>query len=170
MAKHYIYEIFGRKIGCTNNIPVRMKRQGIKEGEYRIIEEHTNAKVASVRERELQKEHGYPVDRIEYWKTLKNAKKAHTPEGQAKRVKNTDYQARTTKIDYKVIVAKIDWKASRAKIEKPVNQYNLEGTFIKKYKSINEAVKSINGFASGISRCCNGKQEISSGYKWKYAN
>ena len=75
MAKHYIYEIFGKKIGATQNVARRMKQQDVKEGEYRIIEEHTNAKVASTREIELQKLYGYPVDKQLYWKTLQNKNK-----------------------------------------------------------------------------------------------
>jgi hypothetical protein len=59
MSKHFIYHIFGKKIGCTNNIAIRMKQQNVKEGEYEILEEHTNAKTASDRERELQIEKGY---------------------------------------------------------------------------------------------------------------
>jgi hypothetical protein len=119
MSKHYIYEIFGRKIGATNDVERRMKQQGAKEGEYRIIEEHTNAKTCSIRETELQKEFGYPVDNIQYWKTLRWQKKAtskkankkriqttkilfkdnkfpqlaYSPEAQKKRIANTDYKA-----------------------------------------------------------------------------
>jgi len=77
MAKHYIYEIFGKKIGATSDVARRMKQQDVKEGEYRVIEEHSNAKVASAREIELQKLYNYPVDNIPYWKTLqiKNKRK-----------------------------------------------------------------------------------------------
>ena len=75
MSKHYIYEIFGKKIGATKNVVRRMKQQGVKEGEYRVIEEHTNAKTTSYREIELQKEYNYPVDKQLYWKTLKNQNK-----------------------------------------------------------------------------------------------
>jgi nucleoside-specific outer membrane channel protein Tsx len=96
MSKHYIYEIFGKKIGATNDVARRMKEQNAKEGEYRIIEEHTNAKVASQREMELQREFGYPVDRIAYWKTLRWQKKALTKKAQKKRVANTDYK--TTRV------------------------------------------------------------------------
>ena len=109
-----------------------MKQQNVKEGEYEILEEHTNAKTASVRERELQEQHGYRVDNIPYYKTLKNVKKAFTPQAQKKRVANIDWKAKVantdykaarakgvantdySKIDYKAIVAKIDYKAFQA--------------------------------------------------------
>jgi len=130
MGKHYIYEIFNKKIGATNDVARRMMQQGVKEGEYRIIEECSNAKVASIREIELQKQHSYPVDRIPYWKTLKNQKKSTTPQAIAKKVANTDYKlarakaaantdykAKVLNTDYKAIAAKIDYKARNAKID-----------------------------------------------------
>jgi hypothetical protein len=121
MSKHYIYEIFGQKIGATTDVKRRMKQQGAKEGEYRIIEEHTNAKICSIREIELQKEYNYPVDRIQYWKTLKIQKKSYTLQARKKAVANTDYKAfqakRIANTDWESHSAKIDWKASRAKID-----------------------------------------------------
>ena len=93
MSKHFIYHIFGKKIGCTNNVAIRMKQQNVKEGEYEILEEHTNVKTASVREQELQEQHGYRVDNIPYWKTIRNQKKSTTPEAIAKKIANTDYKA-----------------------------------------------------------------------------
>jgi len=216
MTKHYIYEIFGKKIGATNDIKKRMYQQNIKEGEYRVIEEHSSAKTASIREMELQKEYGYPIDRIPYWKTLKNQKKSTTPQAIAKKVANTDYKASRAKIDwnkkvantdYKAMVAKtdykartdntdyskIDYKASRAKIDwkaamekrkgkvdytlysermsKAIEQYDLEGNFIKQWKSATEAKNEL-GYKSSctISACLTGKQKKAQGYIWKYAN
>jgi len=194
MTKHYIYEIFGRKIGCTNNIAYRMRCQNVKEGEYRIIEEHTNAKTASFREIELQKQYGYPVDKIPYWKTLKMQKKSSSPQARKKAiantdykaiVKKTDYEARSAKVDWKARVAKVDWKAAVAKVDykartantdyearsikikskprsykKPVEQWSLDGVFIKQWDSAVEAGKSLNKLQSAISSCCREKQNI----------
>jgi len=228
MTKHYIYEIFGKKIGATNDVKRRMQEQGIKEGEYRVIEEHTNAKTTSIREIELQKQYSYPVDKLPYWKTLKNSKKAQNPISQAKRVANTDYskidykasrakavantdykaarikgaantdyKAKVINTDYKAARAKavantdyskidwkaarakavantdyskIDYKASRAKIEKPVNQYSLEGTFIKRWNSATDAAKELNLYNSGICFCLKGKCKTSGKFIWKYTN
>jgi hypothetical protein len=203
MTKHYIYEIFGRKIGCTNNIAYRMRCQNVKEGEYRIIEEHTNAKTASFREIELQKQYGYPVDKIPYWKTLKMQKKSSSPQARKKAiantdykaiVKKTDYEARSAKVDWKARVAKVDWKAAVAKVDykartantdyearsikikskprsykKPVEQWSLDGVFIKQWDSAVEAGKSLNKLQSAISSCCREKQAYAYGYKWKFA-
>lgn len=53
--------------------------------------------------------------------------------------------------------------------KKKVNQYDLEGNFIKQYESIAEAGKSINKRYSLISTCCSGKTKTAYGYKWKFA-
>jgi hypothetical protein len=222
MSKHYIYEIFGRKIGATNDVERRMKEQKAKEGEYRIIEEHTNAKICSIREIELQKEYNYPVDKIQYWKTLKMAKKSQTTQAQKKRVDNTDYKARkidwvkkvantdyqafqakrvantnwetafkTREIDYVKKVANTDyqafqakrvasmdweaysanrdWKDYGAKRKKPVNQYDLEGNFIKRWDSAIDAYKGLGLKNNNITHCCIGKSKTSNKFIWKYA-
>jgi hypothetical protein len=175
MSKHFIYHIFGKKIGVTSNVVRRMKEQSVKEGEYEILEEHTNAKTASVREQELQVQHGYRVDNIPYWKTLRNAKKSFTPEAIAKKIANTDYKAfqakRIANIDYKARTANTDYKASRAKIEKSVIQFDKQDNFIKKWKSATEAKNEL-GYKDTctISACLTGKQKKAQGYVWKYAN
>lgn len=61
---------------------------------------------------------------------------------------------------------------SRKKSDKvrktPVNQYSLEGVFIRRYKSINEA-KELNGFKKeNISLCCCRKRNQSNGFIWRY--
>ncbi len=134
---YYIYEIWGKKIGCAIDLERRIKAQAaFKGGRYEVLEVHTDVMLVSQREIELQKQYGYRVDTIPYYKTLKNQKKAATPEVRkkavantdwkakvantdykaisAKRTANTDYKARTSKIDYKAIVAKKDYKAFQA--------------------------------------------------------
>lgn len=55
------------------------------------------------------------------------------------------------------------------KLKKPVNQYDLNGIFIKRYSSAFEACK-INNFnnPSNIRTCCQEKTETAYGYKWNY--
>lgn len=51
---------------------------------------------------------------------------------------------------------------------KPINQYSIDGKFIKKWESATLAGK--NGFSRiSILQCCKGKTKTSSGYIWKYA-
>lgn len=75
---HYIYHIPGIKIGATKQPEIRVKEQGYSE--YEILETHTDVYIASNREIELQRQYGYKIDVIPYWKTLK----APTPEGRIK--------------------------------------------------------------------------------------
>lgn len=50
----------------------------------------------------------------------------------------------------------------------PVNQYTLDGVFVKRYISINRAI-SENGFETeNISLCCSHKRNQSNGYIWRY--
>ena len=170
MSKHFIYHIFGKKVGVTSNVVRRMKEQGIKEGEYEVLEEHTNAKTASDRERELQEQHGYRVDNIPYWKTIRNQKKSTTPEAIAKKIANTDYKASRAKIDWKASRAKIDWKAKAEKTKKPIIQYDKQGNFIKEWKSATEAKNELGYKDTPICNCLKGRCKTAGGYVWKYAN
>ena len=52
---------------------------------------------------------------------------------------------------------------------KSVNQFSIDGVFIKKWFSIAEASRGTNSSHKGISKCAKGKQETSGGFKWKYA-
>ena len=72
MKNYYIYHIPGIKIGCTVNVPRRMKQQRFTEWEH--LETHTDIYEASNREIELQKEYGLPVDSIPYYQAVENIK------------------------------------------------------------------------------------------------
>ena len=73
MKTYYIYHITGVKIGCTSQIEKRMSDQGFTEWE--ILEEHTCIDTVSIREIELQKEYGYPVDKSLYSVSVANRPK-----------------------------------------------------------------------------------------------
>ena len=55
-----------------------------------------------------------------------------------------------------------------------VNQYTLEGVFVKKHKSIADASKEVTGChkraVGSISHCARGLQRYSIGYIWEYAD
>jgi hypothetical protein len=53
--------------------------------------------------------------------------------------------------------------------EKSINQYDLQGNFIKNWKSQFEASRSLNINNRGISSCCTGKCKTSFGFIWRYA-
>ena len=64
--KYYIYHIEGKKIGCSTQPKRRVQMQGYSE--WTILEEHSDIYIASDREIELQKQYGYLIDTIPYWK------------------------------------------------------------------------------------------------------
>lgn len=51
---------------------------------------------------------------------------------------------------------------------KQINQYNLDGTFIRSYTSISEAAKAVNVDVSCICACASGKTSVCVGYIWTY--
>lgn len=52
---------------------------------------------------------------------------------------------------------------------KPVNQLELDGTFIAKFKSAMEAARRTGANRSSIQECCAGKRITTGGYKWSFA-
>jgi hypothetical protein len=134
------------KIGVTDNLERRAKQYKLES--LTILEEHTNAKEVSKREIELQKQYGFKVDTREYWKTIVWQRKGNKVVGKPE----------------------IREKMS-AKVKKPINQYDLEGNFIKQWDGIIEATKFLNkNFSVGIIACCQGKQKTAYKFKWEYAN
>lgn len=58
-------------------------------------------------------------------------------------------------------------------IEKPVKQYTLEGEFIREYKSMTDACRTLNlprSSINAISNCCRGIHKYAHGYIWKFLN
>lgn len=84
--KYYIYEIPGIKIGCTINPYFRIEI-GQKYKEYKILETHQCIYKASDREIELQKEYGYPVDIVPYYKISNWQRQSSSPDIRKKAAK-----------------------------------------------------------------------------------
>lgn len=53
---------------------------------------------------------------------------------------------------------------------KKVNQYDLQGNFIKQWNSFYEITKELGFNRHLISNCCNNRSKKSHGYIWRYAN
>lgn len=51
---------------------------------------------------------------------------------------------------------------------KKINQYDLEGNFIKQWESVSDIKKELN--ITNIASCCKGRYKQCNGYIWKYAN
>ena len=74
---------------------------------------------------------------------------------------------------YNVNYGKRNEKARKSIIKikgRKVNQYDLQGNFIKQYSSINGASRQFNRKGNNIRACCKGNQKTAYGYKWKYAD
>lgn len=52
---------------------------------------------------------------------------------------------------------------------KPINMYDLSGTFIRSFTSAYEAESILRINHSHISQCCHGHRQTTGGYKWSFA-
>lgn len=53
-------------------------------------------------------------------------------------------------------------------LSKIIEQYTIDGIFIKTFSSLREASSSVNGNHNNICNACNGKTKTAYGYCWKY--
>lgn len=72
--------------------------------------------------------------------------------------------------DHFIFLDKIGYKypLEENKRVKIVYQYNLEGSFIKKWNSIKECALKLNVNASCIQQCCSGRCKTYKEYRWSY--
>lgn len=109
MKKYYIYHIKGKKIGVSEEPDNRTKKQGFSK--YEILEVHNCIFEVSKRERELQKEYGYPIDSVPYFLSRRNwGSKAGKVGGNTKsdlrNQKCSELGKRTGVINVKIMVQK----------------------------------------------------------------
>ena len=159
--KYYIYHIpnyvwVGRhkgkigKIGVAKDIEVRFKNYKTQNlSDWKVLEEHTCKFKVSNREMELQKEYGYPIDSIPYWRMLEMSLKAGSI------IVKTGHQTKITKI------------ASKLR-QRKILQYDKAGNFIREWNSMKEAGIGLDLHRQSISHCCRGKLKSTGGYIWKY--
>lgn len=60
-------------------------------------------------------------------------------------------------------------KVHALKRQKPVNQYSINGEFIKTWDSARSIQNATGYFESNINKCCNGKIKSYKGFVWSYA-
>lgn len=61
---------------------------------------------------------------------------------------------------------KIKRNLNKVFFNKPINQYELDGTYIKTWECINDAIKFYNN--KSIEYCCKGRRKSASGFQWKF--
>lgn len=160
-----IYEVVGHKIGCTKRIEERKKemmdKYRVSEDQIKILEQHTDIYLASDRERELQADKGYKLDKQPYWYVTKvKLPKTKTESAKKKRVDSMgsfrDKQIHRAKlIDvYKVKLKRI---GSSTQI--------VEKKYYKTIKGVIETARQL-GFKHciGVSRVLNNSAKSYKGY------
>jgi len=195
---YYIYHIptfihkNGRigKIGCSEEHEARVNKQGYTH--YEILETHTDIMIASAREIELQKEYGYPVDCIPYYKSRskwgsvagkvggKISGKKFAENGHMKRMAKLAGK-KNAESGWAYTMGKIQGKkniksghldkirkAANDVLKKPILGFTKEGKFIKEWESGSSAGRELNIDVASISKCCKGKIKSAGGYVWKY--
>ncbi len=65
---------------------------------------------------------------------------------------------------------RIEYMRKNAIGKKKVNQYDLDGNFIKQWSSIKEAGRALNIFPQNIGKVCREQQKYAKGYLWRYAD
>lgn len=80
-------------------------------------------------------------------------------------VENLEWCDRSYNVHYGDAIKKI----RKSRKVKPVNQYSMDGKFIKRWDNILAAGNGVGVNHSSIMRVCQGKQHTSMGYKWEYA-
>jgi hypothetical protein len=187
---YYIYHIPGVKIGCTDNVERRIEQQSFTN--YEILEEHIDIYKASNRELYLQKQYGYKVDAIPYFKSVeqwgakagkiggKNAQKTLRKLKVGLHSKDREKRNEWATLGGEGVLKKYGsehYKKMRANsncVEKAKEACNKAIVRIdeygntKTYNSITEASKDMNTSVTAISNCLCGKVKTSCGYKWYY--
>lgn len=152
---YYIYHIPNHKwkdssigkIGCTDELIIRMRKQGATE--YQILETHLDIYIASDREIELQKQYGYPVDKIPYWRTVKMSSKGG-------------------KIGGVVSIKNGHLKKIREARQRPIIQFDKSGNKIREWDSGAECAKELNLHSGNITAVCKGKLKSHKGFVFRY--
>ena len=111
---YYIYHVPGIKIGCSQEVERRLEKQGYAH--YEILETHEDGWIAGNREQELQKEYGYPVDRIHYMESIKHFKKATEA---PKNIQSSRFSGKSHTLETKIKVSQKLKGVSKPKFECP---------------------------------------------------
>ena len=131
-----IYHIKGIKIGVSTQPKHRVLSQGYTD--FEILEEHTDIYKVSDREIELQKEYGYPIDKVPYYKSYEWCTKGASGGGKAVHKK---YPNMAKQLGSKN--GRENGLKSRHKIRKPVYQYDMYGNLIKIFEGANIAKRQL---------------------------
>lgn len=168
MKTYYIYHIPGVKIGCTNNIKNRFRRYDV-DIKYEILETHSDIYIASEREIELQKQYGYKVDTVRYWKVVAT----WGGDIETKKRNGKLASSRYSKENGMNALKSGQWESVKhlgAEVQKkPILVFDAKtNEFISEYSSLSEASNKLNVLSSGICNVAKGNNKTYKGYIFKY--
>jgi hypothetical protein len=152
------------KIGCTDELKVRMRKQGATE--YEILETHSDIYIASDREIELQKQYGYPVDNKPYWRAIKMVTKESASKGGliGGKIAGKIIGKRNVESGHIDIIKTLGAKARSIAI----SQYDKNNNFIRDWDSARQAARELNLHQPAITRVCKGKQKYCGVFVFRY--
>lgn len=132
---------------------------------------------------------GYEVDHIDWnpsnnrlsnlsYQPKEENRARHSPEWQQKNAEKNKKLAQDQ--EWRKNVTKIlqnktpEWRknnaeAIRKRCCKPVDQYTLDGKFVKRWPSVKDAARELGLKQQSISQCCNGTRKTTGGFKWQHA-
>lgn len=84
-------------------------------------------------------------------------------------VSNLEWCNRSYNINYGNRTRKCSLKL-KGRNAKSINQYDINGKFIKHWLSMTEASNELKINKGSISNCCRNKKNTAGGYKWKFAS
>jgi NUMOD1 domain len=172
---YYIYHIPGVKIGCSINPKVRVKKQGYSD--YELLETHTDIKIASIREIELQKQYGFNEHGCSYVQTIKTANKAWKAPKNINQIKLNGSKGgkacvskHGTEHFKKIGKLSNGFQTTKERYSKPIIVYKYSTMeFVGEYYSVKEAARQLNINHGNIHAVLGGKGIQRKGYTFRYA-
>jgi hypothetical protein len=156
------------KIGCTDELTTRMKRQHASE--YEVLETHSDIYIASQREIELQKQYGYPVDNKPYWEVVKMASFNSRSKGGKIGGKTGGSIAgpigglKNVQTGHMENIRKLAVELRK----RPIVQYDMYGIKIKEWNSAVECASGLNMYAGNITAVCKKHRKSHKGFIFRY--
>jgi hypothetical protein len=138
--KYTIYHIPGVKIGVSSVLKRRIREQGFNQ--YEILEKHNDIHIASKREKELQKQFGYPIDITSYEDILKIS--SHNSRGKGNNI---------CKLKMSIPILCFDYKTNK---------------FLKEYTGTREACRQLSLNLGNVNSVLKNKLSQTKGYYFKY--
>ncbi len=172
MQQYVIYHIPElKKIGCTANLKRRSTDTEYKSKFNLVpIEYHTDRKIASKREKELQRKYGYEVDDSSYWSLQFTI---HSPEVRKKVGKMVSKRQKgklpkalnTHKAKQNQIIGK------RKQAGRPMSQWTKDGQLVRRWQGYWQICLEHNKPTAGMGSImanANHRCKSAYGYIWKY--